>query len=135
MPLQQNVQINIAPENVWAVLDALESNFEDDLANAMEDSNTELVVEDEQKNDDKNEDQEIDTSISGTNQTLHVVVHDSAKNNDADVQDEKVNESSNAVDSAAKSKDDTLNEIHWTKSTRYINAHKKNALNSTVRCY
>ena len=27
--------------------------------------------------------------------------------------------------SADKSKDDTLKEIHWTKSTRYINAQKE----------
>ena len=38
---------------------------------------------------------------------------------------EKINESSNFADSAAKSKDDTLKEIHWTKSPRYINAQKE----------
>ena len=71
----------------------MESDFEDDLADVVEDSDTELVVED--------------------------------KDNDTDVQDEKINESSNVVDSAAKSKDDTLKVIHWTKSTRYINAQKE----------
>ena len=125
MPLPQNIPINIISENVWAVLDDVESDFEDDLADVMEDSDTEFVVEDEQKDDDKDEDQEADTSISDTNQSLQAIVHDLAKDNDTDVQDEKINESSNVVDSAAKSKDDTLKEIHWTKSTRYINAQKE----------
>ena len=103
----------------------MESDFEDDLADVMEDSDAEFVVEDEQKGDDKDEDQEVDTFISDTNQSLHAIVHDSAKDNDTDVQDEKINESSNVVDSAAKSKDDTLKEIDWIKSTRYINAQKQ----------
>ena len=95
------------------------------MADVMEDSDAEFVVEDEQKGDDKDEDQEADTSISDTNQSLHAIVHDSAKDNDTDVQDEKINESSNVVDSAAKSKDDTLKEIDWIKSTRHINAQKQ----------
>ena len=66
-----------------------------------------------------------DSSISDTNQTLHEIVHDSAKNDDTDLQDAKINESSNVMDSAAKSKDDTLKEICRTKSTRYINAKKE----------
>ena len=92
MPLPQNISINITPENVWAVLYAVESDFEDDLADVMEDSDTEFVVEDEQKDDDKDEDQEADTSISDTNQFLHVIVHGSAKENDTDIQDEKISE-------------------------------------------
>ena len=79
MPLPQNISINITPENVWAVLYAVESDFEDDLADVMEDSDTEFVVEDEQKDDDKDEDQEADTSISDTNQSLHTIVHDLLK--------------------------------------------------------
>ena len=125
MPLPQNVPVNITPENVWTALGAVESDFEDDLADVMEDSDTEFVVEDEQKDDDKDEDQEVDTSISDIHQSLHVTVHDSAKDNDTDVQDGKIYESSNVMDSAAKSKDETLKEIHWTKSTRYINAQKE----------
>ena len=39
-----------------------------------------------------------------------------------DIQDEK---SSYVVDSVAKSKNDTLKEIHWTKSTRYLNTQKQ----------
>ena len=38
MPLPQNIAINITPENVWAVLYAVESNFEDGLVDVMEDS-------------------------------------------------------------------------------------------------
>ena len=125
MPLPQNVPVNITTENVWTALDAVKSDFKDDLADVMEDSDIEFVVEDEQKDDDKDEDQEVDTSISDTHQSLHVIVHDSAKDNDTDVQDGKIYKSSNAVDSAAKSKDDTLKEIYWTKSTSYINAQKE----------
>ena len=64
MPLPQNMPIDITPENVWAVLGAVESDFEYDLADVMADSDTEFVVEDEQKdNNNKDEDQEADTSI------------------------------------------------------------------------
>ena len=56
MPLPQNIPINITPENVWTVLDAVESDFDNDLADVMEDSDTEFVVENEQKDDDKVED-------------------------------------------------------------------------------
>ena len=121
MPLPQNIPVNITPGNFWAVLDAVESDFEDDLVDVMQDSDTEFVVEDEQKDDDKNEDQKSNTSI---NQALHAIVHDSAKDDDTDVQDENINESSNVVDSVVKSKDDTMKEIHWIKSTWYINAQK-----------
>ena len=31
MPLPQNIPINITPENFWAVLGAVQSDFEDDL--------------------------------------------------------------------------------------------------------
>ena len=112
MPLPQNISIDIIPEKIWAVLDAVESDFEDDLADVMEDSDTKFVFEDKQKDDDKNEDQEAVTSVSDTNQSLHAIVHDSAKDDDTDIQDEKINESGNIVDSTAKSKDDTLKEIH-----------------------
>ena len=56
MPLPQNIPIDIIPEKIWAVLDAVESDFEDDLADVMEDSDTKFVFEDKQKDDDKNED-------------------------------------------------------------------------------
>ena len=81
----------------------------------MADSAAEFVVEDEQKGNDKDKDQEVDTSISDTNQSLHATVDWHLR----------INESSNVVDSVAKSKDDTLKEIHWTKSTRYLNAQKE----------
>ena len=41
------------------------------------------------------------------------------------IQDEKINEASNVVDSVTKSKGGTLKEIHWTKSTRYLNSQKE----------
>ena len=44
----------------------MDSDFEDDLADVMEDSDTEFVVEDGQNDDNKDEDQEADTSISDT---------------------------------------------------------------------
>ena len=53
MLLPQNIPINITPENVWAVLDAVKSDFKDHLADVMQDSDTDLVVEDEQKEDDE----------------------------------------------------------------------------------
>ena len=52
-----------------------------------------------------------------TNQTLHAIRHDSAKDDKTDVQDKKINESSNNVKSVAKSKDDTMEEVYWTQST------------------
>ena len=83
----------------------------------MEDSDGELVVEDGQKGNDKDEHQEAGTSISDINQTLHAIRHDSAKDDKTDVQDKKINESINNAESAAKSKDDTMEEVYWTQST------------------
>ena len=89
MPLPQNVPINFTPENIWVVLDAAQSDFEDDLADVMEGSDTEFVVEDKQKDNGKDEDQEANTFISDTNQSLKAIVHDSVKDNDTDVQKQK----------------------------------------------
>ena len=89
MPLPQYIPINITLENVWAVLDAMESDFKDDLADLMDESDTEFVVEDEQKDNNTDEDQETDTSISDTNESLHAIVHDTAKDNDTEVQNGK----------------------------------------------
>ena len=77
----------------------------------MEDSDAELVFEDKQKDNDKDEHQEACTSISDTNQTLQAIRHDSAKDDKTDVQDEKINESSNNVESAGKSKDDPMEKL------------------------
>ena len=41
----------------------MESDFKDNLADVMKDSVTGFVVEDELKEDDKDEDQEADTTI------------------------------------------------------------------------
>ena len=91
MSLPQNIRINITPENVWAVLDALKSNFKDDLADVMENSGTELVVDNELKDDDKDEDQEVDTSILDTNQTLFAIVYNLSKDDNTGIQDGKIN--------------------------------------------
>ena len=91
MSLPQNIRINITPENVWAVLDALKSDFKDDLADVMENSGTELVVDNELKDDDKDEDQEVDTSILDTNQTLFAIVYNLTKDDNTGIQDGKIN--------------------------------------------
>ena len=93
-------------------MDAVKSDFEDDLADVMENSGTELVVDNELKDDDKDEDQEVDTSILDTNQILLATVYNSTKDDNTGIQDGKINESFNIVDSAAKSKDDSPKEIH-----------------------
>ena len=52
---------------------------------------TEFGVEDEQKDNDKDEYQEADNSIiSDRNQSLHTIVSDSVKDNDTDVQGKKI---------------------------------------------
>ena len=58
MPFLQNIPINITPESVCAVLDSVESDFENNLADGMDDSDGKLVVEDGQKENDQDEDQE-----------------------------------------------------------------------------
>ena len=102
----------------------MESDFEDDLADVMEDSDIDFMVQDEHKDDDKDEDQEADISIWDTNQILHTTVHDSAKDGDTDIQDKKINQSSNVM-------------IPRHKFIRLclqgIEMPKKNALNSMVR--
>ena len=131
MPLPQNIPINITPENVWAVLDAVESDFEDDLADVMEDSDTEFVVEDEEKDEDQERDTEAAIS-SNTNQTPHAIVHDLTEGAGDDVLKDDLNEISGSVANAAKNKDDGMKEIHWTKSTKYIQAQKECRHNGEV---
>ena len=36
--------MDITPENVWVILDSVESDHEDDLADVMKDSNTEFLI-------------------------------------------------------------------------------------------
>ena len=36
--------MNITPENVWVILDSVESDHEDDLTDVMKDSNTESLI-------------------------------------------------------------------------------------------
>ena len=73
MPLPQNIPINITPENVLAILDSVESDYEDDLGDVMEDLGTEFVVE---NNEEKHEDQdEEDNSLDSPNYNeLHAIV-------------------------------------------------------------
>ena len=110
MPLPQTIPIDITPDNVWAILDAVESDFEDDLADVMEDSDTEFVIEDEQEDNYRDLDV-ISTSLE-TNQALHAIVHNPIQVDDTDVQ-HKFNLLNNT---------DTTKEIHLTKLTKYIKA-------------
>ena len=54
MPLPQKIPVDITPQNVWAILDSVDSDFEDELADVMEDSDTEFVVEDNETEDEQN---------------------------------------------------------------------------------
>ena len=36
--------MDITPENVWVILDSVESDHEDDLTDVMKDSNTESLI-------------------------------------------------------------------------------------------
>ena len=56
MPLPQNIPINITPKNIWEILDVVEIDLKDGLADVMQDSDTEFVAEDEQKDNDKGKD-------------------------------------------------------------------------------
>ena len=117
MPLPQNIPITITPENVWAVLDSVESDFEDELADVMEDSDTEFVIEDEEIDDNPDKENEKNTDISNspdTNETLHAIVHER-------------NTTKNDVEA-----NNTMKEIHWTKSTEYISVQKKCELDGEV---
>ena len=135
MPLPQHIPINITPENVWAVLDAVESDYEDDLADVMEGSDTEFVVEDEEKEDyqDEGDEENADNSIPETNQTLHTIVHDM---NTTDDEEDKVQSRDEVIGNADgdgnKNKKDTIKEIHWTKSTKYIPAQEECKLDGEV---
>ena len=39
----QNIPMSITPENVWVILDSVESDHEDDLTDVMKDSNIESL--------------------------------------------------------------------------------------------
>ena len=74
MPLPQRISVNITPENVWALLDEVDSDLEDDLADVMEDSDTEFVVEDEEKDsvEEKIPEKNLDAGL--TNEPLHAIL-------------------------------------------------------------
>ena len=109
MALLQNIPIKITLENVWAILDSVESDYEDNLADVREDLDTDFVVED---NEDKHEDQdEEDNSLdSPNNNQPHAIAHDFTSANDTNVPKK----------CPSKEKENTEKEIHWTKSTNYI---------------
>ena len=48
MPLPNNIPVHITPENVWAILDAAESDNKGELADTIYDSDTEFVIDDEE---------------------------------------------------------------------------------------
>ena len=62
-PLPQNMPISITSENVQAILDSVESDHGNYLNDAMEDSYTEFVVED---NEDKHKDQDKEDNLLDT---------------------------------------------------------------------
>ena len=99
MPLPQPIPINTAPENVWAVLDAVESDCEDDLADVMKDSDENLWLKMRRKKiiRTKGDEENADNSISETNQSLHAIVHDM---NTTDDKEDKVQSGDEVIGNA-----------------------------------
>ena len=94
MPLPQPIPINTAPENVWAVLDDVESDCEDDLADFMKDSDQSLWLKMRRKKiiRTKGDEENADNSISETNQSLHAIVHDMNTTDDKEDKVQSVDE-------------------------------------------
>ena len=116
MPLPQKIPVDITPQNVWAILDSVDSDFEDELADVMEDSDTEFVVEDNETEDEQNFVMERNSENSNlTNEKPHAIVHDSKSSK----------ETSPIVE--------TVKPIHWTNSTKYIQTRKECEHNGKVR--
>ena len=67
-PVPQNIPINITTENVWTILHSVESDYEKELVDVMEDSNTEFIVEDKEN--------EGEQFLYSTNTQPHVIIHD-----------------------------------------------------------
>ena len=113
----------------------MESDFEDDLADVMEDPDTEFVFEDEEKEDyqDEGDEENADNSISETNQTLHAIVHDMNTTVDEEGKVQSGEEvTGNADGDGNKNEKDTIKEIHWIKSTKYILAQEECKLDDKV---
>ena len=90
MPLAQNIPINVTLENVWVVSDSVESDYKNDLADVIEDSDTEFVAED---NQDKHENQDKeDNSLDSHNNQHHAIVHESTSAVDTNVQNKCTSE-------------------------------------------
>lgn len=61
--LAQNIQKNVTTENIWTILDSVESDYKSDLADVMEGLDCEF-----EDNEDKHEDQdEEDNSLDSSN--------------------------------------------------------------------
>ena len=108
MPLAQNIPINVTLENVWIVSDSVESDYKNDLADVIEDSDTEFVAEDNQDKP-ENQDKE-DNSLDSHNNQHHAIVHESTSAVDTNVQNKCTSEENENI----------RKEIHWTKSANYI---------------
>ena len=112
---------NVTPENVWAISDSVESDYKNDLADVMEDSDTEFVVEDNQE---KHEDQdEEDNSLDSHNYNQHhAIVHESTYAVDTNVRNK----------CTFKENENIGNEIDLTKFANYIKIQNDCKLNSEV---
>ena len=116
IPLPQKIPVDITSQNVRAILDSVDSDFEDELADVMEDSDTEFVVEDNETEDEQNFVMERNSENSNlTNEKPHAIVHDSKSSK----------ETSSIVE--------TVKHIHWTNSTKYIQTRKECEHNGKVR--
>ena len=92
----------------WVVLDSVESDYKNDLADVIEDSDTEFVAED---NQDKHENQDKeDNSLDSHNNQHHAIVHESTSAVDTNIQNKCTSEENENI----------RKEIHWTKSANYI---------------
>ena len=90
MPLAQNIPINVTLENVWVISHSVESDYKNDLADVIEDSDTEFVAED---NQDKHENQDKeDNSLDSHNNQHHAIVHESTSAADTNVQNKCTSE-------------------------------------------
>ena len=101
MPLVQNIPINIIVENVQAILDSAESGYGDDLADAVQDMDTDFIVE---HDEDKYEDQDLEnnSSDSPNNNQPQAIAHESTSANDKNLQNKR----------PSKEKENTEKEIH-----------------------
>ena len=121
-------------------MDEVDSDLEDDLADVMEDSDTEFVVEDEEKDsvEEKIPEKNLDAGL--TNEPLHAILieQDTPKqpNDNGSIKSvinpDQRTSSNPTLTSQNDSQAEPLKEIHWTKSKRYITDIEKCQLNGEV---